>query len=179
MKKDKNYLSTILIIAATGFSLYIIAQNFLSKTNQGETQAALPLIIPALALLIPLATALIIIISREVKYKKTLANGVKSVGFIRKIKETGNHSGRKAEVKLELDVLGENDKKFYGEVTTIVHSAELEFLKKGEPVPVIYKLDNNKEIAVDRKPNVNELKEKIESYKVKLDSDRGKSPSES
>lgn len=173
MKKDKDYLSTILIIAAAGFSLFIITQNFLSKTNQGETRSALPLLIPALALLIPLALALIIIISREVRYRKTLSNGVKSVGFIRKVKEIGNQSKRKPEVKIELDILGENGKKFYGEVTTIIHQAELEFLKKGEPVPVIYKLDNNKEIVIDRKPNVNELKDKIESYKAKLDSNRG------
>jgi hypothetical protein len=165
MKKDKDYLSTILIIAAAGFSLFIILQNFLSQTNQRGISAGLPLIIPALALLIPLVIVLIIMILREVKYKKNLANGVKSVGFITKITETRNDSKKKPEVKLELNVLEENGNEFFGEVTTVVHYAELEFLKEGEPVPIIYKLNNKQEISIDRKPDVNQLKDKIDRYK--------------
>lgn len=70
------------------------------------------------------------------------------------------------EVKLELDVLEQNGSKFLGEVTTVIRYAELEFLKEGEPVPVIYKLDNKEEISIDRKPNVNELKDRINNYKT-------------
>lgn len=77
MKQDKNYLSAILIIAATGFSLFIIMQNFLTKTNERGISAGLPLMIPTLALLIPLAIIIVTMISREVKYKKALANGLK------------------------------------------------------------------------------------------------------
>lgn len=165
MNRNKNYLSTILIIAAAGFSLYVIAQNFLVKRNQGETQAALPLVIPTLALLIPIAIVLLITIFREVKYRKILSKGIKSVGFIKKVTETGNYIRKMPEIKLELDVLGGSGNKFSGEVMTVVHPAELEFLKKGEPVPVIYNIDDKNDISVDRKPDVDKLKEQISEYK--------------
>ncbi len=167
MKQDKNYLSAILIVAATGFSLFIIMQNFFTKTNERGVSAGLPLMIPTLALIIPLAIIITTMISREVRYKKALANGVKSVGLIRKVTETGKKYSRKLEeVKLELDVLEQNGSKFLGEVTTVIRYAELEFLKEGEPVPVIYKLDNKEKISIDRKPNVNELKDRINNYKT-------------
>lgn len=165
MKQNKNYLSTILILGATAFSFYVIAQNFLSQTNQGGVKAALPLVIPALVLIIPLAAVLVIMVLREVKYGKLLAGGVKSVGFIKKVEQIGTNVKKRPEVKLELEVLEENGNKFQGEVITTIHPAEMEFLKEGEPVPVIYKINNKKEISVDRKPDVAKLKEQIEKYK--------------
>ncbi|EKQ57917.1 MULTISPECIES: hypothetical protein [unclassified Clostridium] len=167
MKKDNNYLSIIIIIAATCFSLFIIAQNFLSQTNEGRVGAALPLIIPALALLIPLIAVSIIMIFREAKYRRIRANGVQSAGFIKKATETGNYIKKQPEVKLELNVLDENGNAYSGELTTIVHFAELELLKEGEPIPVIYNINNKNEITIDKKPDVRKFREQIENYKAK------------
>lgn len=166
MKKGKNYISTITIILSAGFSIFIIAQNFISRTDNGGIRAALPLIIPALVLLIPITFVLITMILREIKYREILANGVKSVGFIKKATETGNYIKKQPEVKLEMDVLEENGDKFSGEVTTIVHFAEVNLLKEGEPIPVIYKINNKKEISIDTKPDVKKLQDKIDHYKT-------------
>lgn len=171
MNKDKNYVSTITIIVSTGFSLFIIAQSFLSRTDQGEFKAALPLIIPALALVIPIAIVLITIILREIKYRKIVANGVKSVAFIRKVIETENYIKKQPEVKLDLDVIDDNGNKFFGEATTVVHFAELDLLKEGEPIPIIYSINNKKEISIDRKPDFKKLQDKIKNYKTQSNID--------
>lgn len=105
-------------------------------------------------------------ISKEIKYRKILANGVKSVGFINKVTETGNYIKKQPEVKLELDVLEENGNKFLGEIITVVHFAELELLKEGESIPVIYNINNKKEISIDSKPDIEKLRDKIDHYKT-------------
>lgn len=121
--------------------------------------------IPALALLIHIAIILIMMISKEIKYRKILANGVKSIGFINKVLETGNYIKKQPEVKLELDVLEENGNKFLGEIITVVHFAELELLKEGEPVSVIYNINNKKEILIDSKSDTEKLRDKTDCYK--------------
>ncbi|OOM72221.1 hypothetical protein [Clostridium sp. BL-8] len=166
MKKN-NYLSTILILIATVFSFYIIGKNFLSQVNQGGIKTALPLLIPALILIIPLIALLIIMIIREVKYGKLLAGGVKSVGIIKKSTQTGNYIRKRPEVKFELTILEEDGAEFNGEVIATVHSGELEFLKEGEAIPIIYKSNDKKQIYIDRKPNINKLKEQINKYRTK------------
>jgi len=166
MKKDKKYISTITIIISAGISIFIIAQTFLLRKENGGISAALPLIIPALVLLIPITIVLITMIFKEIKYKKILDNGIKSVAFIKKATETGNYIKKQPEVKLELDVLEENGNKFAGEVTTVVHFAEVGLLKEGEPIPVIYKINNKKEISIDIKPDVKALQDKIDRYKT-------------
>ena len=166
MKKEKNYISTIAITISAGVSAYFIWQSFLERTNRYGIESALPLIIPALALGIPIITVLIVTMLRELKYRRILANGVKSVGFIKKITETGNYIKKQPEVKFEVDVLEENGNTFFGEVTTVVHFTELQLLKEGEPIPVIYKVNNKKEISTDTKPDVKKLQDKIAQYKT-------------
>jgi len=166
MKKEKNYISTIAITISAGVSAYFIWQSFLERTNRYGIESALPLIIPALALGIPIISIVIIMMSRNIKYRKLLANGVKSVGFIKKITETGNYIKKQPEVKFEIDVLEENGNTFLGEVTTVVHFAELQLLKEGEPIPVIYKINNKKEISADTKPDVKKLQDKVAQYKA-------------
>jgi hypothetical protein len=166
MKKN-NYLSTILILVAAGFSFYIIWGSFFSQANNGGIKTALPLLVPALVLIIPLLTLVIIMIIREVKYGKLLAGGVKSVGIIKKSIKTGNYIRKRPEVKFEITILEEDGNEFNGEVITTVHPGELEFLKEGEPIPIIYKINDKNQVYVDRKPNVNKLKEQINQYRIK------------
>lgn len=58
-----------------------------------------------------------------------------------------------------------------GEIITVVHFAELELLKEGEPVPVIYNINNKKEISIDSKPDTEKLRDKIDYYKKQSDID--------
>lgn len=162
MNKNKRYILIITIVASVGFSFYAIAQSFLSKTNN----SSLLLMVPMLVLIIPIAIIFKTIVAREIRYRKSLANGVKSVGFIKDMVQTGNYLKKQPEVKIELDILDQNGNIFFGEVTTVVRLVELDFLKKGEPVPVIYKIHNKKEISIDRKPDIKKLKDKIEDYRM-------------
>lgn len=166
MKTNKNYTSIITIIASSCFSLFFIAKSFILHRDQGGIRTALPLAIPALVLLIPISITLVIMILKEVKYRKILASGIKSVGFINKVTETGNYIKKQPEVKLEIDVLEENGNKFSGEIITVVHFAELELLKEGESVPVIYNSNSKKEISIDIRPDIEKLRDKIDHYKA-------------
>lgn len=167
MNQNKRYILVITIAISVCLSFYSISQSFLSRMNQNEVSGALPLLIPALILIIPIIIILGTIVKREIRYKKILSNGIKSVGIIREVTQTGNNKGKNPEIKIELDVLNEEGSVFLGEVITNVRKQELEFLKKGEPVPIIYKMNNKNEIYIDRKPDVQKLKGKIDEYKSK------------
>ena len=167
MQKNKNYLLIILLIVSIGFSLFTIEQNFLSQINQDGIKRAFPLIIPAVILVIPILIIFSTVAMREIRYKKAVANGIKSVGLIKKVTKTGMYLRKHPEVKFELDVLDDDGNAFSGEVITAVRMEELEMLKEGEPVPIIYKIDNKEEISIDRKPELQKLRDMVKKYKSK------------
>lgn len=156
-----------MLIVSIGFSLFTIEQNFFSQINQDGIKRAFPLIIPAIILVIPILIIFSTIVMREIRYKKTVANGIKSVGLIEKVTKTGTYLRKHPEVKFELDVLDENGNAFHGEVITAIRMEELEMLKEGEPVPIIYKIDNKEEIYIDRKPELQKLRDMVKKYKSK------------
>lgn len=166
MNQNKRYILMITVVISVAVSFYSITQNFLNQVNDNRVNGALPLLVPALILFIPIIIILGTMAKREIKYRQTLAGGVKTVGFIKKVTQTGTYKMKQPEVKMELEVLDDNGSKFPGEVITFVRPVELDFLKKGEPVPVIYKINDKKEIAVDRKPDIMKLKDKIADYKT-------------
>ncbi|WP_459478769.1 hypothetical protein [Clostridium saccharoperbutylacetonicum] len=167
MKQNKNYLLIGILIICIGVSFFTISQNFLLQMSKDGIETALPLLVPALVLIVPLIAIIFTVALRELRYRKAIANGIKSVGLIKNVSKTGNYVRKLPEVKFEFDVLDENENSFYGEVTTVIREEELELLKEGIPVPVIYKIYNNSEITIDRKPEVQKLRDKVENYKLK------------
>ncbi|URZ00401.1 hypothetical protein [Clostridium felsineum] len=173
MKKLKVIFWIVIIFGGLGLSLCFgfksIFNSFNYELRERGLVAALPELIGMIALLIPIIVILRVIVLPILRSNSLSANGIKNIGFIKNVVQTGSTMNNQPGVKIQLEVIEENGERFLGEVETFVQLTELSFLKDGYPIPIMYNPEKKTRIMVDPNPDLEKLQDKIDYYSAKND----------
>ncbi len=104
-----------------------------------------------------LAFAILYVVSQLIQKKKITGNqkkhsgkGIEASAIILTMEETGHYTNKQPQVKLQVQVLPERGRNFVTEIKPVLSLVELDSIKTGTVVTVLYNPSNTKEVSFVR-----------------------------
>ncbi|MBC1558629.1 hypothetical protein HCB21_08065 [Listeria booriae] len=91
-------------------------------------------------------------------------NGIRSIGFIKSMSQTGTMVNNKPMVRFELEVIDEQSELFITEIKEVISLTALAEIQVGTVLPVIY--NNRGEVGIDDTPDLEKMQDAIDKYQA-------------
>jgi hypothetical protein len=175
MGKTKLILLAVIPILAgifgCGIAIYSGASAAITEISQGNMSGVFHLLLSFIPFIVIFIVFMSIkgmifpLLKASSLSSKLKASGVKSVGFIKSLQQTGVYINNQPQLNIQLEVLNARGEKFMTSLKTVVSLTALSSVKEGVPLSIIYD-PVTLECVIDDQPDSAAIQEIVARYQA-------------